>query len=152
MIFRGVMVLAALAVIAANRRDQQVIKVKPGRLSPDAAVGDIPGYYTCKGKEAGGKTYSGVAVISRKNDLYIVQWMIGTGATFTGVGIRQGNTLAVSWALPADKGIVIRGINLYKIEPGPRLVGRWASIPGPGVVQSETLTFLKRLEESGEPR
>jgi hypothetical protein len=113
--------------------------------SVQSEVGDISGYYSCKGVEAGGKAYSGVAVIVKKNDVYLVQWMVGGGSTFSGVAIRQGDTLAASWALPAERGIV-RGINLYRIETGPRLVGRWASAPGPGVVQSETLTYLKKLE------
>jgi hypothetical protein len=105
---------------------------------------DISGYYSCKGVEAGGKAYSGVAVIAKKSDIYLIQWMVGGGSTFSGVAIRQGDTFAASWAMPAERGI-IRGINLYKIESG-RLVGRWASAPGPGVVQSETLTFLKKLD------
>ena len=107
---------------------------------------EISGYYTCKGQEAGGKTYSGVAVITKKADVYIVQWVIGSGSTFSGIGIRQGNTLAVSWAIPNERGM-IRGVNLYRIESGPRLSGRWATVPGPGVLQSETLTFLKALDE-----
>ena len=44
---------------------------------------------------------------------------------------------------------VVRGVNLYRIEStsnGPRLVGRWASVPGPGVQQQETLSFLKKLD------
>jgi hypothetical protein len=110
-----------------------------------AEVGDISGYYSCKGVEAGGKTYSGIAVIAKKNDVYLVQWMVGGGSTFSGVGIRLGDTLSASWALPAERGI-IRGVNVYRIESGPRLVGRWASVPGPGIVQNETLTFLKKLD------
>ena len=51
----------------------------------------------------------------------------------------------MSWAIPNERGMV-RGVNLYRIEAGPRLVGRWATVPGPGVMQSETLTFLKGLE------
>jgi hypothetical protein len=39
---------------------------------------------------------------------------------------------------------------MYKIDPGPRLTGRWATIPGPGVIQSETLTFLKHLDEEDD--
>ena len=114
--------------------------------SVQAEVGDIgAGYYSCKKVEAGGKAYSGVAVVIKKNDIYLVQWMVGGGSTFTGIAIRQGDTLAASWALPAERGIV-RGINVYRIEAGPRLVGRWASVPGPGVLQNETLTFLKKLE------
>ena len=108
-------------------------------------VGDVSGYYSCKGVEAGGKTYSGIAVISKKGDVYLVHWMIGGGSTFSGVAIRQGDNFAASWAITAERGL-IRGVNLYHIEPGPRLVGRWASAPGPGIVQSETLTFLKKLD------
>ena len=120
-----------------------VAKVKAASVDD---VAEITGYYTCKGQEAGGKTYSGVAVITKKGDVYLVQWMIGTGSTFSGLGIRQGNTLAVSWAIPNERGL-IRGVNLYRIEPGPRLNGRWATVPGPGVLQSETLTFLKSIED-----
>jgi hypothetical protein len=136
-----------LCVAAANRPEPQVAKIKPERMATDADSSDISGYYTCKGKEASGKTYSGIAVITKQREVYVVQWMIGAGAAFTGLGVRQGPTLAVGWAIPGDKGAMVRGTNVYKIESGPRLVGRWASIPGPGIVQAETLTFLKRVEE-----
>ena len=144
------LVVASLVMLNSGTPNSGPAKVDAGK--PDAGgksvpseVGDISGYYSCKGVEAGGKTYNGVAVIMKKNDVYVIQWMVGGGSTFTGVAIRQGDTLAASWALPAERGI-IRGVNLYRIESGPRLVGRWASAPGPGVVQSETLTFLKKLD------
>jgi hypothetical protein len=95
----------------------------------------------------GGKTYSGIAVIAKKGEVYLVTWMIGSGSAFSGLGIRQGNTLAVSWALAGERGMV-RGVNLYRIESGPRLVGRWATLPGPGVLHSETLTFLKAIDDN----
>jgi len=117
---------------------------KMATLAPDVA--EISGYYVCKGQEAAGKNYTGVAVITKKADIYIVQWMVGTGSGFSGIGIRQGSTLAVSWTLQNANGMV-RGVNLYRIDSGPRLTGRWATLPGPGVMQSETLTFLKGLEE-----
>ena len=107
---------------------------------------DISGYYTCKGVEAGGKPYSGVAVITKKGEVYLIQWMVGGGSTFSGVAIRQGTTFSASWALPGERGLV-RGVNMYRIESGPRLVGRWATLPGGGVLQNETLTFLKNLDE-----
>lgn len=118
-------------------------KIKAASVDDNA---EITGYYTCKGQEAGGKTYNGIAVISKKGDIYLVQWMIGTGSTFSGIGIRQGSTLAVSWVIPNERGM-IRGVNLYRIDTGPRLTGRWATVPGPGVLQSETLTYLKGLDE-----
>ena len=141
------LVLAALSM--NDPRPEIVAKNVKNSHQLETEVGDISGYYTCKGMEVGGKAYSGVAVISSKGDVYVVQWMVGSGSTFTGIGIRQGNTFAASWAIPGERGVV-KGVNMYRIETasgGPRLTGRWASIPGPGVLQSETLTFLKQMEE-----
>jgi hypothetical protein len=111
-------------------------------------VADVSGYYTCKGQEAGGKNYTGIVVLTKKNDVYLIQWIVGGGSNFSGIAIRQGNILAGSWSIPSERGIV-RGINLYRIEStstGPRLNGKWASVPGPGVQQNETLSFLKALD------
>ncbi|MFO0865051.1 MAG: hypothetical protein U0744_10435 [Gemmataceae bacterium] len=137
--------LILLTLFAASSPDRTDPNAK-SKVSPTEEVGDLDGYYTCKGMELGGKTYSGICVITKKNEVYLVQWMVGVGSTFSGLGIRQGNNLAVSWTLPSEKGIV-RGVNLYRIEPGPRLTGRWATLPGPGMMQSETLTFLKALDK-----
>lgn len=153
---RMLLVGVALLCLAANRPDGStstpVAKAKAKVTQPSASddMVDIAGYYICKGKEASGKTYSGVTVITKRNELYLIQWTVGAGAAFSGVAIRQGSTLAASWALPADKAGVIRGVNLYRIEPGPKLVGRWATAPGPGQAQSETLTFLKGLDDDEE--
>jgi hypothetical protein len=128
------------AVRLQERPDKEKEKVKGEQ------VGDITGYYSCRGEDANGKQYTGVTMILKKNDIYVVQWTVGLGSTFVGVGIRKGDTLAISWAMGDEKRF-IRGVNLYKIAPGPRLTGQWASLPGDGFVQSETLTFLKKLEE-----
>ncbi len=139
--------LLVLAALTANSPRPEIVAKNVPQLETE--VGDISGYYTCKGMEVGGKTYNGVCTISRKGDVYVVQWIIGSGSNFTGIGIRQGNTFAASWAIPGERGIV-RGVNVYRVETasaGPRLTGRWASMPGPGALQSETLTFLKQMDE-----
>jgi hypothetical protein len=141
---KTLLVVTALLLLAANRPETNPSKAE--RITAAEHVGDLTGYYTCKGQETGGKTYSGVAVITKRNDVYVVQWTVGGGSNFLGVGVRQGDTLSTSWALAGDKGLV-RGVNVYKVEPGPRLVGRWATLPGNGYLQTETLTFLKELEE-----
>ena len=146
MVRRITLIAVVFCIVAANRPEAQVAKTKAEKTPIIDEMGDISGYYTCKGKEISGKSYSGITTITRKGELYLVQWMLSGGSTFTGVGIRQGNTLATSWAMIADKGALVRGVNLYKIDTGPRLTGRWATIPGPGVVQTETLTFLKNLD------
>lgn len=118
-------------------------KIQRSQLEPP---GDLSGYYTCKGKEAGGKNYSGIVVMTKKNEVYVVQWVMSGGSNFSGVGIRQGNTFAASWAMPSPTGQIIKGVNLYTVTmtpSGPCLTGRWASIPGPGLQQEETFMFLK---------
>ncbi len=139
------LLLTSLAAFSADSAGAPATKADVKKAVQSSEVGDISGYYSCRGVEAGGKKYNGIAVIIKKSDVYLIQWMVGGGSTFSGVAIRQGDTLAASWALPAERGI-IRGVNLYRIESGPRLVGRWASAPGPGILQSETLTFLKKLD------
>lgn len=137
-------ILAASGVFSPDR--PEILQAKAEVKPMAATVGDLSGYYTCKGVEAGGKTYSGVAVIAKKNDVYVIQWMIGAGSTFTGIGVRQGENFSAGWAITSERGLV-RGVNQYRVEPGPRLVGRWATLPGPGYVQNETLTFLKGLDD-----
>lgn len=123
-------------------------KEAPPKIRPVEPDTDLTGYYTCTGEEAGGKKYSGVVSLVKKNEVYLISWVVGGGSTFSGIAIRQGNNLAASWSVNTEKGLV-RGVNLYRIEAakdGPRLVGRWASVPGTGVQQTETLSFLKKME------
>jgi hypothetical protein len=141
------LLVVTLSAFTANRPEGTV--AKNDRLEAEPEMADLSGYYTCKGQELGGKSYTGIAVISKKNDVYLIQWVIGSGSNFTGVAVRQGNTFAASWAMTGERGIV-RGVNLYKIETGPRLVGRWATLPGPGYMQNETLTFLKKADAEEE--
>jgi hypothetical protein len=141
--------LLALATTGVFSPSDKVASSRSEKPVLEEEVGDLSGYYTCKGQEVGGKSYSGVAVIMKKKDVYMIQWMVTGGSTFTGVAIRQGNTFSASWALPSDKGI-IRGVNVYRVESGPRLVGRWATLPGPGYLQNETLNFLKAAEDDEE--
>src|SRR5262249_40916262 len=113
-------------------------------VAKDKVVTDLSGYYVCEGQEGPGKTYKGITVITKKNDIYVVQWIIGTGVSFTGVGVRTEEGFSAGWAMPVgDKGTLLRGVNTYRIEAGPKLVGRWAAIPSDGTMRSETLTFLK---------
>jgi hypothetical protein len=133
-----------------NTASPQAAKAPSTLRQVEPETGDISGYYTCKGQEAGGKNYSGICVLTKKNDVYLIQWVVGGGSTFNGIAIRQGNNLAGSWSITSERG-VIRGVNLYRIESTancPRLVGRWASVPGPGIQQQEELRFLKKLDET----
>src|SRR5437763_1884598 len=97
--------LSSLALFNAGNPGTPPSKADVNKAIQSSEVGDISGYYVCKGVEAGGKAYSGVAVIVKKSDVYLVQWMVGSGSTFSGIAIRQGETLAASWALPGERGI-----------------------------------------------
>lgn len=144
--------LASAQMFASTTINPELAKEGAQKARQTEANADLSGYYTCKGQEAGGKNYSGVCVLTKKNDVYLIQWVVGSSSTFSGIALRQGDNLSASWAIATDKGI-IRGTNLYRIEStpaGPRLVGRWASLPGPGVQQTETLTFLKKLDPPEE--
>ena len=145
-------VLSTLQLIGASANPELAKNDPPKIRQVEPDVADLSGYYTCKGQEAGGKNYSGICVLTKKGDVYLITWVVGGGANFSGIAIRQGNNLAGSWAIPSERGLV-KGVNLYRIESsssGPRLVGRWSSVPGPGVQQTETLTFLKKLDTEDE--
>jgi hypothetical protein len=149
-------VLIVLSALVSNDTAKPQLsesKKTPSVRQVEPEASDLSGYYTCKGQESGGKPYTGIVVMTKKNDVYVVQWVVGGGANFTGIAIRQGSTFAASWSIPNSSGAIVRGVNLYRVESttnGPRLVGRWASLPGPGVQQTETLTFLKKLEDNDE--
>lgn len=113
--------------------------------APDDA--DLPGYYICKGKQDG-KPYSGVASIRKIGDVYLVHWYVGDG--FYGIGIRQGDRFSVSWAA-SKEGKITRGINVYRIEAGPKLIGKWAILPGNGQMSDESLLWLRAFDKELGP-
>jgi hypothetical protein len=143
------LVLSTLELISATANPELAQGGPPPKVRPsESDTGDLSGYYTCRGEEAGGKKYTGIVTLIKKNDVYLISWVVGGGSNFNGIAIRQGNNLAGSWSITTERG-TIRGVNLYRIETtptGPRLVGRWSSVPGPGVQQQETLSFLKKLD------
>lgn len=141
-----------LSTIGATANPLLSKESPPSVRQAEIEVADLTGYYTCKGQEAGGKNYSGIVTLVKKNDVYLISWVVGGGSNFSGIAIRQGNNLAASWSITTERGLV-RGVNLYRVEStssGPRLVGRWSSVPGPGVQQHETLSFLKKMDTEDE--
>lgn len=74
-----------------------------------------------------------------------MQWLVG-GASYVGAGLRSGDSLSVGWAMPGKDGAVVRGVTTYRIE-AKKLTGRWVSLPGGGQPASETLTWLKDVED-----
>lgn len=138
-----------LCVALAFTSPSDGVQKTPAPVRPDGPdLADISGFYACKGREASGGIYTGVAVVTKRGDVYVVQWTLSGGSSYTGVGMRQGDKLVAGWAMPKEDKI-FRGVNSYTIQStasGPVLNGRWAAIPGNGQQHAETLTFLKKLE------
>jgi hypothetical protein len=110
---------------------------------------DIAGMYFCEGTNSDGSAYHGVVTIARRADAYYLLWELQPAVTAFGLGLREGDTLGVSYYGP-NTGIIV-----YRIE-GDRLIGRW-TVPGGDGLASETLTPLDeapirpRRESPGAP-
>lgn len=106
----------------------------------DQAATDIVGHYACEGGD-----YRGEVAIRDLGGSYAVHWTIG-GSVHAGVGIRNGNFLAVSVAIP------VTAVVLYEIHAGPSLQGRYCAFPSRGPVADEVLSFSHSLRswESGD--
>lgn len=136
--------LLLVRTYAPERPMGEVIPVPPKKID-----WDVEGYYHVRGKEAGGKSYTGLCTIKKKGDVFLVQVMVDGAASYTGIGIRKGMVFAVGWSLPAAGGNLIRGLTLYDMLPREgKLSGSWATFPGPGLLQAETLTWLRALDEA----
>lgn len=100
---------------------------------------DISGVYEATGND-GKVDYNGIVRVEKIGQVYrflIVTW--GKAEVVAGIGVRQGDSISVGWV----DGHA-RGVTTYKIA-GKALNGRWASLPGNGVVLNERLTFMRAL-------
>jgi hypothetical protein len=103
---------------------------------------DLAGIYRCEGDGPEGGKYSGVVKIEKKGQSYALTWVLGSGETSVGVGIRKGHTLAANCLSRTKEGLSA-AVVLYDISDGPRLTGRFTELGGTGALRSETLTLLR---------
>jgi hypothetical protein len=96
----------------------------------------LAGVYECQGMGADGRQYRGAVIIEPDGHRFLLQWYISAELTAVGLGIREGDMLAVSF-FSADAG----GVVLYRID-GQRLVGHWSAPLTNGQVFEETLTRM----------
>lgn len=103
-------------------------------------VKDVSGLYHCADENM-----KGDVSIRKTGDTYQVNWKVrgplGQESLRQGVGILDGDTFAVSCCLV---GAPLQ-LKLYKVEPGPRLVGKSAELPGKGALGGATLVYVKAL-------
>jgi hypothetical protein len=126
-----------------------VANVSPsiGRAAPAATpdTSDIPGIYECQGTGADGRPYRGAVIIEPDGSRFVVRWIIASELTAIGVGVREGNMLAVSFFGPDSGGVV-----LYRID-GEKLLGHWSAPLAAGQVFEETLTRMANPPASVPP-
>jgi hypothetical protein len=112
------------------------VGAEPAALPGSAEPAGLAGVYEFQGMGADGRPYRGAVVIEPDGDRFLLQWFISRELSAVGLGIREGNMLAVSF-FSADAG----GVILYRID-GQRLVGHWSAPLTNGQVFEETLTRM----------
>lgn len=109
------------------------------RVPPAADEKDeIVGKYESTSTDLDGKEHKADAEISRQGDAYLVRYTKGDSLAYLGIGLRRGNSLAVTWA---NRGEV--GLSFYKIEKDGRLLGEYTQLGAIGIVNKENLTPKK---------
>ena len=123
----------------------------PAATAPETGT-PLVGTYDCQGVEPDGTPYRGVVQIVPNEGTYDVIWIFASGQQYSGLGVVNGDVLAVSYFTNRP------GVVAYKIhsgDNGPRLQGQW-TVVGAGKVFRETLTRVsenvKRPERSPEPQ
>jgi hypothetical protein len=111
-----------------------------GIPTPAEADAALTGTYECQGVEPDGTPYRGVVQIIPNHGTYDVIWIFSSGQQYSGLGVVNGDVLAVSYFTNRP------GVVAYKIETsdkGPRLQGQW-TVVGAGAVFQETLTRMSK--------
>ena len=106
----------------------------------NAEEAPLVGTYDCQGVEPDGTPYHGIVQIIANKGTYDVIWIFSSGQQYAGLGVVNGNVLAVSY-FTNRPGVV--AYQIEKGEKGPRLQGQW-TVVGAGAVFKETLTRVTR--------
>jgi hypothetical protein len=108
-------------------------------MNTGAAAADLNGTYLCEGTRPDGADYKGTVRIVRHNGAYQLVWNVGREEQHLGIGILNGDVLAVSYFGGAPGVVAYR---VERAEKGVRLVGQWTVANAGGEVFGETLTRL----------
>jgi uncharacterized protein (TIGR03067 family) len=122
----------------AAKADSAIFVATYKRVKRNDEGTDICGRYRCETFGTDGKKQTLSAEIQKRGDAYFVRWEVRGGLAYVGTGIRDGDTLSVAWL---NRGSA--GISVYKIEKGPKLVGKYTEVGGPGLIGREVLSFSK---------
>ena len=120
--------------------------VAGARVHVQSSAVDPSGAYRCDGISPDGKSYRAAVHIARNGETYIVQWLTPKGVVNVGVGVMNGNTLAVGY-VGTTAGVVV-----YKLNSNKELSGEWTDMDASGHVYKETLTRLADGEKVVMPK
>ncbi len=120
--------------------------------APQPIPDDMTGNFTvAESANPGGGSYEGQTIISRRGDVWDVEWQLSNTPPYSGVGVRHGDVLGIGWGLGADYGVAV-----YDLK-GTRLEGTWATkgsgdAPGTEVLEGpEGLDGVYDIVESTSP-
>lgn len=144
----AVTVVALVGALLACKRKQEeppapVASPENVPASPASTATNIAGNYTIsEGKNPNGSTYKGSVSITpaAAPNLFNLSWKVGA-SSFAGLGIQDGDLLAVGWSTTPKVGVVV-----YKVNGG-RMEGKWAS-PGAKQLGTEVLEGKGSLDGS----
>jgi hypothetical protein len=102
---------------------------------------DLTGAYRSVSTEIDGTKHVALTNIERMGNAYLVTYRKGPAVSYIGIGLRKGNTFCMSWLSGGQIGVT-----LYDIEDGPRLVGQYTQLGGPGFISQEVLTRIQNKE------
>jgi hypothetical protein len=118
--------LAALALLAccvlgcSNAANTSAPTTSNSPTAP-AVPADISGNYTVAGTNEDGSPYRGELAVIKHGDVYQFRW--NAGKQYDGIGIPNGNVVAVSFTGGANgQGC---GVVIYKVEADGSLNGKW---------------------------
>jgi uncharacterized protein (TIGR03067 family) len=107
---------------------------------------DLAGDYKSETLNGDGSKIVSDAIIDRVGDAYLVTYKKGQAVVFVGIGLRKGDVFCLSWI---NQGQI--GVSLYQIEKGPKMVGYFTQLGGPGLLGQETLTRAKKILDTRAP-
>jgi uncharacterized protein (TIGR03067 family) len=117
------------------KADSKHFRATYKRIKPADETIKIIGRYKSTSSGLDGARQTATAEIQKHGDAYMIKWSVAGGVAYIGIGIRKGNILSVAWA---NRGNV--GVSVYTIEKGPKLVGTFSELGGPGLISNEVFT------------
>jgi len=128
-----------------NSNDNKNSSTSPTPTPAKEKDGDVAGSYDITGKNPAGQSYDGDLTIRKQDEVYQFSWTVG-GSSYDGVGVRDGNLIAVGYGAGENgKGC---GAAIYKRTGDKTLEGK---LGGWGInkVGTQTAILLKESKEGG---